>query len=84
MSPRITSWNMDDAYIIDDLPSLGGQHQPAARWGGEQPASKPTGTRSGMDTEAEGTSLPRTLAVRSLPYSLPSLPPCSGILGQKP
>lgn len=48
MSPLITSQNMDDAYIIDDLLFWGARQRRAAQerlaQGEEQLASKQTGT----------------------------------------
>ena len=38
MLPLVTSWNMDDSYIIDDLLSRGGRR-------GARRASQHTGTR---------------------------------------
>lgn len=63
MSPLITSQNMNDAYIIDDLlsrphphPHPGSSSLPRARvaQGDEWSSLKQMGTQSGTDPEAEG------------------------------
>lgn len=69
MSPLITSQNMDEAYIIDDLLFRGAQQRRLprprlARGDISHPQSK--GEPSGTDPEAEGTVLPWVLLGRSL------------------